>query len=60
MQSNAPVTGKGKTADQAERDAASKADAGTYEVSITGTVEKTGPQPTPIGDYRATLTKTSS
>jgi hypothetical protein len=57
MESNRPVTGTGKTPDKAEKDAAKSADPGTYEVSITGTVQKNGnPDPTPIGDYRATLT----
>ena len=56
--SHQPVTGKGKTPDKAVKDANRKADAGTYEATITATVEadKNKPEPTPIGDYRAQLT----
>ena len=61
MEANRPVTGTGKTPDKALEDAAKKADDGTYDASITATVEKdkNRPQPNPIGDYRATLTPTS-
>jgi hypothetical protein len=58
MQGNSPVTGRGDTPDKATKDAANKTDAGTYDVSIEGTyTKKPTPQPTPIGDYKATLTK---
>jgi hypothetical protein len=53
-------TGTGKTPDKAEKDAAKDAAPGTYDVTITGKVEKNGnPDPTPLGDYRADLTRTS-
>jgi hypothetical protein len=53
-------TGTGRTPDKAEKDAAKDADPGTYDVTITGKVEKTGnPDPTPIGEYKAELTPTS-
>ena len=60
MEGSRPVTGKGKTPDKAQQDAANKADPGTYDVSITGTVEKDNrPQPNPLGDYKAEWTPKS-
>ena len=42
---------------EAQQDAASKAEPGTYETTITATVEKDNrPQPNPLGDYRAEWT----
>jgi hypothetical protein len=57
MQETTPGKGQGKTADKAIEDAATSLEPGTYEAEVTGTVEKdrNRPQPTPIGDYRATL-----
>lgn len=53
--------GKGKTADAAVNDAAKNLSPGKYDATVVGTVEKknTPPQPSPIGDYRATLKPTS-
>lgn len=56
MPPNKTFTGAGPTANDAEQDAASKADPGTYTVEISGKVKKESrPQPNPIGDYKATL-----
>jgi hypothetical protein len=57
MEGSTPITGKGKTPDKAQDDAAKNAGPGKYEVTITGTVEKDArPQPNPIGEYKAEFT----
>jgi hypothetical protein len=61
MEASGPVKGHGedKKADKAVEKALADAGAtGTYDVEVTGTVEKDrNPQPTPIGDYKADVTK---
>ena len=48
------------SADKAVKNAAKDKSSGTYSVTVTGTVQKNGnPDPTPIGDYKATLRKIS-
>jgi hypothetical protein len=61
MEANSPGTGTGNSPDKAIKDAARDLPDGTYDAEVTGRVEKQGnrPDPTPIGDYRATLKPSS-
>lgn len=44
-----------KSADKAVKKAAESQSAGTYKVTVTGTIQKNGnPDPNPLGDYKVT------